>query len=131
MASACEARTFSFVELDFLAVCLAVCSRQRGGFLRQSRPCPFPQSWEFLVIATEPFVMNAHGLNSFVLYFCSLWRAGGDPAPTYAPPSSPPPAPGMLWPLSAHSLQTQAACFGCVMTKDHCFHALQMHICSV
>lgn len=89
IASVCVARTYIFVVLIssrcvwlFVPVLGAVEGRRRGGFLRQLRPA-FPSLLGILGhVGSQLFVMNAHGLNSFVLHFCSLCGAGRDPAPT-------------------------------------------------
>lgn len=78
---------------------------------------PFQCSWESSVdVEPDSFVMNAHGLNSFVLYFCGPCGAGRDPAPTYGPPLTIATRPRhTLPPLASpqphNSLQTLAACF--------------------
>lgn len=60
IASVCE-----ICELR-LSVCLAICPRPRGGFLREPRPAPRSILGVLGHTESEPFVMNAHGLNSFV-----------------------------------------------------------------
>lgn len=73
----------------FLAVRVAVCPR--AGWLLGGGPCPSsrlaPGNPD---VESRSFVINAHGLNSFVLCFCSLCGAARDPAPHLCPPLHPP-----------------------------------------
>lgn len=130
IASALVARTYMHVELIPRAVfvpggwCLVVV----GGHVPA-----LPLLLGILGdVECESFVMNAHGLNSFVLFFCSLCVGlEGTLPPTYAPLSPPPPR-------LRHSLAAQppqfidprclfAGLLHCIITKEHCFHAVQMY----
>lgn len=130
-ASACAARTYRFVELIFSRCVWLFVPVWVGAFSGRHVPA-LPLRLGILGdVEPESFVMHAHGLNSFVLYFCSPCGAGRDPAPH-------------LWP-SPHHCHPPQACSGpsapqqfidprCLfsgllqrrITKEQCFRAVHV-----